>query len=204
LTERNDRADTPRISAESPAKPDRGKSDIVMNGRYSSEELVVTAARAGFTCPSPQESGASLESAPKYITNCSNDRTLISLGGTITGANARRVFILGLDDFDFDNGPWLVGPNWALNGPGVAKLQATIGGEPRALSPHPTWVRTLGRLEQGHLGLPPVFSLLGRTADNDLLLAMGRPWPELPHSAATGRVVVSGRCNQRPQELRLA
>ncbi len=130
LTERDDPGEKASAPDASPLSTSDAPVRIVKNDSYTSDDdLVAAAAQAGFTCPSPTKSGASLESAPKYIVSCSNDRTLISLGGTITGANAREVFILGLEDGDFGNGPWLVGADWALNGPGVADLQPVMGGK---------------------------------------------------------------------------
>lgn len=128
LIERN-REERPRSANSSPSSSTAPPPEIVKDGSYSSDDLIAAAASLGFPCPSPTLSGASQESAPKFIYSCADGRTVISLGDTITGADADEVFILGLDhEADFANGPWLVGPDWALHGPGVEKVHQFLGG----------------------------------------------------------------------------
>ena len=135
LTERADDK-SPRSVDSSTSTSTATPVELVKNRSYSSDDLIAAAASVGFTCPSPTLSGATQESAPTFIYNCANGRTVISLGGTITGADPGEVFILGLDDeAEFANGPWLVGPDWALHGPGVEKAQEFLGGK---LLHHPT------------------------------------------------------------------
>jgi hypothetical protein len=135
LTERDDEKSPRSVDSGTPTST-ATPVEIVKNRSYSTDDLIAAAASVGFTCPSPTLSGATQESAPKFIHNCANGRTVISLGGTITGADPGEVFILGLDDeAEFANGPWLVGPDWALHGPGVENAQESLGGK---LLRHPT------------------------------------------------------------------
>lgn len=109
---------------------------IVKNSSYSADDLIEAAASLGFDCPSPTPSGATQQSAPAFIYNCTNGRTVISLGDTLTGADPDEVFILALnDETEFADGPWLVGRDWALHGPGVEKVHQFMGGR---LLTHPT------------------------------------------------------------------
>lgn len=110
---------------------------VVKNDSYgSSDALIAAAAKSGFTCPAPKRSMQNMESAPTEYVQCSNNRTLVSFQDTITGASPRGTFILGLDDeVYFQGGPWLIGKDWALHGPGAAKMQPTMGGR---LLRHPT------------------------------------------------------------------
>jgi hypothetical protein len=135
LTERNDEK-TPHSANPSPSSTSASPVKIVKDASYTDDDLLAAVASLGFTCPSPTLSGATQESAPRFIYHCANDRTVITLGDTLTGADAGEVFILGLDDeAEFADGPWLVGPDWALHGPGVEKVHQFLGGK---LLRHPT------------------------------------------------------------------
>lgn len=105
---------------------------VKKNARYDSVDDILAAARAsGLKCASPQKSlfpGTHEEHL--LCSNKKNSLTKLGTSGLIdSGATLAGLFIASLDQNDFDNGAWLVGPNWAIGGPGVAKLRSKMGGK---------------------------------------------------------------------------